>query len=82
MMEAILGIMGSQSLLQLGALSVRFRKRSLVCITACPVSSNCLLYLVAVSIVLLSHYFLCPVVREWWAGADCMWEKSVGWSSL
>ena len=35
------------------------------------------LYLVVVSIVVLSHPILCPVVREWWAGADCMWEKSV-----
>ena len=26
------------------------------------------------SIVVLSHLIFCPVVREWWAGADCMWE--------
>ena len=31
---------------------------------------NCVLYLVVVGIVVLSHAILCPVVREWWAGAD------------
>ena len=30
------------------------------------------------SIVVLPHPILCPVVREWLAGADCMWEKLVG----
>ena len=42
-------------------------------IAACSVRPNCLLYLV--SIVVLSHPILCPVVREWRAS---MWEKSVG----
>ena len=45
-------------------------------IAACSVRPNCLLYLV--SIVVLSHLILCPVVREWRARAYCMWEKSVG----
>ena len=30
------------------------------------------------SIVVFYYPILCPVVREWWAGADCMREKSVG----
>ena len=30
------------------------------------------------STVVLSHPLLCPVVCEWWAGVDCMWEKLVG----
>ena len=30
------------------------------------------------SIVFLSHPMLCLVVIEWWVGAYCMWEKSVG----
>ena len=50
--QAILGMMGSQSLLHVGALSVR---------------SSCVLYLVVVSMVVLSQAILCPVVREWWA---------------
>ena len=72
MVEAILGIMGSQSLLQLRALPVRLRMGSLVFITACFMRSSCLLYLVIVSIVVMSHDISCPVVREWWTGAVCM----------
>ena len=80
MVQAVFGIMGSQSLLRLGVMSVRLSEGSLVLIAACSVRSNCLLYLVVVSIVVLSHLILCPVVHEWWAGADCMLEKSVGLS--
>ena len=81
MVEEIFKIMGSQSLLQLGALFVRLGKGSLVLIATCSVRSNCILYLVVVSIVVLSHPILCPVVREWWAGAYCMWKKPLGlWS--
>ena len=58
-------IMGSHSLLHLGALSVQLSEASLVLIAACPVSSNCILFLVVVSIVFLSHPILCPVVLEW-----------------
>ena len=50
-------------------------------IAACSVRPNCLLYLVVVSIVVLSHPILCPVVRDQWrarAYCICMWEKSVG----
>ena len=54
----------------------RFSEGSLVLIAACSVRSNCLLYLVVVSILVLSHPILCPVIREWWAGAYCMWENS------
>ena len=43
---------------------------SLVLMAACSVRSNCVLYLVVVSIVVLSQPISCPVVREWWAGAD------------
>ena len=70
MVQSILGIMGFQSLLHLGALSVRLSEGSLFLIGACPVRSNCVLYLLVVSIVVLSQAILCPVVREWWAGAD------------
>ena len=49
----------------------------LVLIAACSVRSNFLLYLVVVSIVVLSYHRLRPVVGEWWTGADCIWEKSV-----
>ena len=70
MVQAIFGIVGSQSLLQLGALSVRLSEGSLVLMTVCSVRSNCVLYLVVVSIVVLSQAVLCPVVREWRAEAD------------
>ena len=33
----------------------------------CSVRSSCVLYLVVVSMVVLSQAILCPVVREWWA---------------
>ena len=37
----------------------------------CSVRSSCVLYLVVVSMVVLSQAILCPdLVREWWAGAD------------
>ena len=54
MVKAIFGIMESQSLLHLGALSVRLSEGSLVLMAACSVRSNCLLYLVVVSIVFCS----------------------------
>ena len=57
--------MGSQSLLHLWALSVRLSKGSLVLMFVCCVWSNCVLYLVVVSIVVLSQAILCPVVRKW-----------------
>ena len=68
MAEAMLGITGPQSLLHLGALSLRLSMESLVFIAACNVRSSCILYLVVVSIVVrvvLSHPILCPLVREW-----------------
>ena len=70
MVQAILGMMRSQSLLHLGALSVRSSEGSLVLMAVCSLRSNCVLYLVVVSIVVLSQAILCLVVREWWAGAD------------
>ena len=76
--QAILGIMGSQSLLHVGALSVRLSEGFLVLMAVCSVRSSCVLYLVVVSMVVLSQAILCPVVREWWAGADWLWEKSSG----
>ena len=78
--QAILGIMGSQSLLHVGALSLRVRLSEgfLVLMAVCSVRSSCVLYLVVVSMVVLSQAILCPVVREWWAGADWLWEKSSG----
>ena len=65
MVQAILGIMGSQSLLYLGALSVRLSEGSFVSMAVCSVRSNCVLYLVVVSIVVLSQAILCPLVRDW-----------------
>ena len=56
--------MGSKSLLHLGALSVRLSEGSLVLIATCSVRSNCLLHLVVVSIVVMSHPILCPVVES------------------
>ena len=55
-MEAIFGIIGSQSLLQLEALSVRLSEGSLVLIAACSVRSNCLLHLSVVSVVVRSQF--------------------------
>ena len=75
MVQVILDIMGSQSLLHLGTLSVRLSEGSLVLMA---VRSSCVLYLVVVNMVVLSQAILCPVVREWWAGADLLWEKSSG----
>ena len=48
-------------------MSVQLSEGSLVLMAACSVRSNCLLYLLVVSIVVLSHPILCPVVLEWWA---------------
>ena len=36
------------------------------------------MYIVVVSIVVLSYPILFPVVRELWTGANCMRVKSVG----
>ena len=62
--------MGFQSLPHAGALSVRLSEGFLVLMAVCSVRSNCVLYFVVVGIVVLSQAILCPVVREWWAGAD------------
>ena len=62
--QAILGMMGSQSLLHVGALSVRLSEGFLVLMAVCSVRSSCVLYLVVVSMVVLSQAILCPVVRE------------------
>ena len=56
MVEAILSRMGSQSLLHVGAMSVRLSEGFLVLMAVCSVRSSCVLYLVVVSIVLL----FCP----------------------
>ena len=66
--QAILGMMGSQSLLH-----VRLSEGFLVLMAVCSVRSSCVLYLVVVSMVVLSKAVLCPVVREWWAGAYWLW---------
>ena len=60
-------MMGSQSLLHVGALSVRLSEGFLVLnlMAVCSVRSSCVLYLVVVSMVVLSQAILCPVVREW-----------------
>ena len=44
----------------------------------CVVQLCIKLYLVVVSMVVLSQAILCPVVREWWAGADWLWDNSSG----
>ena len=71
-------MMGYQNLLHVGALSVRLSEGFLVLMVVWSVRSSCVLYLVVVSMVALSQAILCPVVREWWAGADWLWEKSSG----
>ena len=68
--QAILGMMGSQSLLHVGALSVRLSEGFLVLMAVCSVRYSCVLYLVVVSMVVLSQAILCPVVREWWEGSQ------------
>ena len=45
MVQAILGMMGSQSLLHAGALSERLSEGFLVLMTVCSVRSSCVLYL-------------------------------------
>ena len=77
--EAILGRMGSQSLLHVGALSVRLSEGFLVLMAVCSVRSSCVLYLVVVSIVVLSQAILCPDwLREKSSGL-CKW--SLEWDS-
>ena len=71
--EAILGVMGSESLPHLGTLSTRLSMGSLIFIAAFSMRYNCHLYLEVVSMVVVSHPILCPVVREWWAGQYSMW---------
>ena len=48
MMQAILGIMGSQSLLHVRAPSVRLSEGFLVLMAVCFVRSSCVLYLVEI----------------------------------
>ena len=55
--QAILGMMGSQSLLHVGALSVRLSEGFLVLMAVCSVRSSCVLYLVVVSMV---RWLFCP----------------------
>ena len=45
MVQAILGMMGSQSLLHVGALSVRLSEGFFVLMAVCSVRSSCVLYL-------------------------------------
>ena len=61
--QAILGMMGSQSLLHVGALSVRLSEGFLVLMAVCSVRSSCVLYLVVVSMVVLSQaiLFVCKI---------------------
>ena len=54
--QAILGMMGSLSLLHVGALSVRLSEGFLVLMAVCSVRSSCVLYLVVVSMVVLDLF--------------------------
>ena len=63
--QAILGMMRTQNLLHVGALSVRLSEGFLFLMTVCSVRSSCVLYLVVVSMVVLSQAILCPVFRKW-----------------
>ena len=54
--QAILDMMGSQRLLHVGALSVRLSEGFLVLMAVCSVRSSCVLYLVVVSMVVLSQW--------------------------
>ena len=57
--QAILGMMGSQSLLHVGALSVRLSEGFLVLMAVCSVRSSCVLYLVVgfIGLVYYKNYF-------------------------
>jgi len=79
---AILGRMGSQSLLQRGAPSVLLSEGLRVCIAACSVRSSWDLLLVCVSMVVSFHPMACPVVLEWWAAADLLVSRSAGPSGM
>ena len=79
---AILGRMGSQSLSQRGALSVVLSEGLRVCMAACSVRSSWDLDLVCVSMVVSFHPMECPVVLEWWAGADLVVSRSAGPSGM
>ena len=79
---AILGRMGSQSLLQRGAPSVLLSEGLRVCIAACSVRSSWDLLLVCVSMVVSFHPIPCPVVLEWWAAADLLVSRSAGPSGM
>ena len=57
--QAILGMMGSQSSLHVGALSVRLSKGFLVLMAVCSMRSSCVLYLVVVSMVVLCPKLSC-----------------------
>ena len=70
MVQEVCGIMGSQSLLHLGALFVQLSEGSFVLIAECSARSSCVFYLVVVTIVVLSHTILCPVVRECSCGQE------------
>ena len=61
MVRAIFGTMVSQSYLPLGALFVQCGVSRFI-IAARSVRSKCVLYFVVVSILVLYHLILCPVV--------------------
>ena len=63
----------SQSLLHLGALSVRLVEYGVSCFNS---RISCVKFC-ELQLSLAS----CPVVHEWWAGADCMSKTSVGFLS-
>ena len=65
MVQAILGMVWSQSLLHVGALSVRLSEGFHVLMAVCSVGSSCVSYFVVVSIIVLFQAILCPVVGEW-----------------
>ena len=73
--------MGSQSLLHLGTLSVRLSMGISSLLLHVQLSEIQLSLVSGSYFDYVPSYLVCPVVREWWVGVDCMWEKPVGlWS--
>ena len=73
--SAILGSTGFQSELHLGALSVLFIKGFLMWMAACSVRSKWDLEGRDLRMLMSFQAILCPVVREWCAGADLILSR-------
>ena len=61
--QAILGMMGSQSLLHVGVLSVRLNEGFLVLMAVCSVRSSCVLYVVCRNVSLLPYLAIVILIK-------------------